>query len=916
MIHCWHRAGFGPALLLALAGLCVSCGSETGPPPTLEVEYSRCRAVYLPGPVCTLWKSRRFNLWVKTEPGATVEIQAGDQALAGEVEELRGGRLYRLSIPPHASAVTVSARSPDGTRSASWSLVMTEMAVPAWEAEIDQLQSSDRGREEALKRLRQLLRTAARKEQGPILWSLANIAFTYSGSGEAERYLKQGIAVDRAENCLSCEVEKATLLARLYLEQGRFGDARQTLESLKLPPEAPAESRYRMGYYRGILALRTGDYRLALEQLREAAGLAEKVRMSAFRWKIEQVLASLLQDLGRSQEASALFARLQSDPHPETPCDMGDLLTNRSWAWLLAREGEEKAEDPIPLLKEAQAVYDGTPACTVQQRFNARLNLAFAYLQADRWREARQVLEAARPLNAQASLRQLLWWFDLEGRTAIAEGQPASALRLYEELQSRAERALSLEGRFRAALGRARAHLALGRRSAALVALAEADRRIDEEAWQVPAHEGRDTLVAQREAATRLYLSLLLEEGDRQGAFNLARRARTRLLRQFTVRDRLAQLKPEEQERWDRALASYQKLRDETDRDAAEEWLLPGNQRKLAREDLVSQLAKARADLDRAVADLGILGENAESRLLPPKLGEVMLVYHRLPEGWVGFASDERGIAVNRFELPDGTLDPESQASLLLKPFHSILERAKRVRVLPYGRLRSIDFHILPFGGEPLMARRLVVYGLDLPVRPAPAPPGGRVALLVSDPWGDLPAARREAKEVAAAVRAWGPDWTLKLLDGTAAKAEAVRAELPRAAFFHYAGHGTFAGFAGWDSVLELADGTRLTLGDLQALRQAPTWVVLSSCDAGRSSEQAPGEGIGLAHAFLLAGSQAVVAATRDVPDRTARDLVSELYRGWHPGVDLPRQFQRAQWACLQRHEAGADCESFRLLEP
>jgi len=142
-----------------------------------------------------------------------------------------------------------------------------------------------------------------------------------------------------------------------------------------------------------------------------------------------------------------------------------------------------------------------------------------------------------------------------------------------------------------------------------------------------------------------------------------------------------------------------------------------------------------------------------------------------------------------------------------------------------------------------------------------------------------------------------------------------VRAALPGASLFHYAGHGTFAGFAGWDSVLELADGSSLTLGDLLSLRQAPAWVVLSSCDAGRSSEQAPGEGIGLAHAFLLAGSQAVIAATRKVPDSIARDLLGELYRNWQPGVDLPRQFQRAQWTCLQRHP-GTDCASFRLFEP
>jgi CHAT domain-containing protein len=90
---------------------------------------------------------------------------------------------------------------------------------------------------------------------------------------------------------------------------------------------------------------------------------------------------------------------------------------------------------------------------------------------------------------------------------------------------------------------------------------------------------------------------------------------------------------------------------------------------------------------------------------------------------------------------------------------------------------------------------------------------------------------------------------------------------------------------------------------------------VLSACDAAHPSEQAPGEGIGLAQAFLLAGSRAVIAATRPVPDRTARDLIRELYRGWRPGGDLPSQFQRAGLAC-RRQDPAADCASFRLLEP
>lgn len=917
------RGGFQRAFLLALAGLLLPCNQGTESPSWLtsavtaaEIEYGRCGAVYLPGPVCELWPEpdRQLRIWVKTDPGAKVEIHAGDRDPVVETAEVRGGRVYTLQIPPQADSLKVSILSPDGKRSPSGPLLLAEPEVFAWEKEIEELQNSGRI-EEVQDRLTKLLEAASSKERGLLFRSLAEIARTKGNLEGIEVYLKHGMAADRLVNCLSCEIEKATLLARLYLEEGRFGDARDILAK-EPPPESPLESKYRVSFYQGDLAFRVGDYHSALERLRKAVSLAEQGKMSKYRGKAEQLLANVLQDLGRSREASELFARLQKDDRFETPCDKGDLLTNWAWARLLAIEGREKAEDPTPLLEEAQAIYDSHPECTPPDApLHVRINLALALQQTGHWQEARQVLEQARPLADIGAPRLRLWWQDLEAREAIAEGNPARALQLYRELDENAIRSLSLEGRFRASLGQAHAQLALNNRGAALDAFAEADRQIDEQSRHVPVREGRDTLVARREEATRWYLKLLVDEGRMEDAFALVRRARTRLLRQLMVRERLAQLSAVEQQNWDQALTSYQALRDDIDRETTQEWRLPLDQKEHARAIRQAQLARAQKDLDRAVADLGDPGNHGEGRLAPPRQGEVVLAYHPLPKGWVGFAAHDQEIEVSIFDLPGSQSDPEVLAEKLLMPFRRILERSERVRVLPYGQLRSVDFHTLPFGGEPLLARHLVVYGLDLPNHPEPIQVGGHVALLVADPQGNLPEARKEAAAVGASIRAWKRDWTLKRLDGTAANAKAVRTALPDATLFHYAGHGTFAGFGGWDSVLPLADGTPLTLSDLLALRRAPAWVVLSSCQAGRSSEQAPGEGIGLAHAFLLAGSQAVVAATQDVPDPIARDLMSELYRGWQPGVDLPSQFQRAQLACHRRHPGG-ECASFRLFEP
>jgi len=913
------------ALLLGYAFLLI-CGcrskSTATVPPVPEVEYDGCWSVYLPSPVCALKPERKISLWMKNDADLKVEIRIGDRLEHVDSQEVDGGHRIVLSPPLGVSPLTVRLCQTDGTCGPSWSLVLARPEVPEWFNAINKLQAGGK-RQEAQQQLEQLRKVAPAKEQGLILRSLASLADQDGNFAKEAGYLEQGIAADRAVRNLKGEAEKVSWLVRLDLSQAHYSEARQRLENMRLPPTAPAISKYQVAYYQGLLSKRVGDYRSALEQLRQAADIADHVGLlPEYGWKAKQLLASILQEIGRSQEATELFAGLHSHPHPapDQPCDLGELLTNEGWARLLAREADEKTQDPIPILEEAKSEYE-KHRCKPDDRLNAFLNLALAHLQAGRRREAERALEEARKLASNAPPRLRLWWLDLEAR-AIIDKQPARALQLYDQLAGEAERDLSLEGRFRAEVGQAHARLALGHRAAALTNLAAADHLIDEQSKHVPVHEGRDTLVGQRATATRQYLDLLLRERQVQRAFELVRRDRSRLLFQLAIRDRLSLLTPEEQKNWDQALVGYRKLRESIDLDAAQQWQLPLDQLDQAKKRRTTQLDQAQQDLDRAVAGLGDPGERRESSLSPPGKGEVILAYHPLPKGWVGFAAHDRTVEVSNFEMDtQPPTDPQVLARFLLAPFRKAIEHANRIRVLSYGGLRSVDFHALPFGGEQLLARRLVVYSLDLPRRPSsasPAPSGRSLALLVSNPQSDqgyLPAALQEATVVAGAIGKWGAGWSLKRLDGRDASSNAVSAALPAADLFHFAGHGNFAGFAGWDSALPLADHSRLTLGDVLFLRRVPKWVVLSACDAGRSSEQAPGEGIGLANAFLLAGAQAVIASTRTVEDQSARDLLSELYRGWQPGTELAGQLQRAELACSRQHPK-ADCASFRLLEP
>jgi tetratricopeptide (TPR) repeat protein len=896
------------SLLLAFPA---SHPAPASPPP--EVEYSGCRTVSFPGPLCSPWPDKaQLKLWVRVDPGAEVELRADGKRLPIAGEESRGGRRFKLQLPSRASFLTVQLRRREGHLSWTWSLILVPPRAPKWEDEIKTLAGKA-----AELRLVKLRSTVPQNEWAYLFRPLALQAHVKGHDDEAAFWLKQGIQMNRGEGLLSEEVDKATILARFYIEDRRFAEARQVLKDLSIPAGAPADSRYLVAYFQGLLADHVGDYGSALDSLQQASDIAERGGMDKLRLESGQVLARVYEELGRSKESEELFIQLHAVQ--PTGCELGTFRTNEAWSRLLAREGGEKADDPTPMLKQAQTLFEDAPCALPRQKLNARLNLALAALQANQWLEARQALSEAEPLVSHATLEQRLWWLDLKGRQAIAEGDLRGSLQLYRELAGMAKETSSIEGGFRAAVGRANAQLKLDQPAAAVVSFKEADRLIDEQTLHIPASAGRDTFVGQRELAVRQYLKLLLRRGQRQEAFELVRRDRSRLLRQLEVRDRLANMTSGQQELWDRAMSKYWTLHAQMDQEAAQEDRLPGDELKRAMESQAMRLDQARKELDRAMAELGDPEHRRESRPSPPSPGEVILAYHPLPEGWAGFAATSEGIQVSCFYLPDDVLANPGAAQFraalapkLIGPFQSVLERAARVRVLPFGPLRAVDFHALPLAGEPLLLldRLPVVYGLDVATRPSPAPAGRQVALLVADPEDNLPEARKESRSVAETIR--GQGWAPKLLEGKDAGAGAVRGVLTGASLFEFAGHGELAGFAGWESSLRLAAGSRLTSRDVLTLR-VPAWVVLSTCEGGLSSKEAPGEGIGLAQAFLLAGSRAVVAAVRPVRDSTARRFVDELHRYWKPGTDLVQPFRLAQRACLQRY---ADCASFRLFEP
>jgi tetratricopeptide (TPR) repeat protein len=709
--------------------------------------------------------------------------------------------------------------------------------------------------------------------------------------------------------------EKANLVLA-GIQDRRLAEVRQTLNRLRLPAGAPAESRCLEAFSRSLLAEREGDYRSALDHFETAVEIAERVKLTRYHWLASQELGLLLHKMGRFREAARLFERLRQNPQSKDPCDFADLLSNEAWSALLARDAGEAIEDPTPLLEQALENYSACKRVKPEYLANVFLNLATAHLQEGRLAETQHFLNRAHEIEPDPPLSHTLWWMDLEARMALLGGRPAAARALFGHLEELALAASSPENSLRAVFGQAQSQDALANPTAALETLRKAEALLDEQSLQIPMHQGRETFLATRQGIVSLHLRILLDQDRNVEALGVARHSRSRVLRQLEHGDRLAALPPERRTRWVDLLTEYQERRAALEERAKDDWRLPPDQLRHEQAARAAESQGLKVLLDEAFLVLGSSGEPSGEGEEPraPRPGELSLTYHPLAKGWVGFASDGKTVKARRFDLPPDLLSrPEELSQRLLLPFQASIRQARRLRILSSGPLESVDFHALPFDGDILLAGRPVAYGLDLPISTVSARAPGRHALLVADPRGDLPGTLDEARAVRQILESGS--WVTQELKSTAATAEAVRGRLATADLLHYAGHGTYSGFGGWESDLLLADDTRLTLGDFLALDRVPAWVVLSGCDTGRSSADTPVESLGLAHAFLLAGSRSVVASTRLADDRKVPGFLAELYRQWNRDPDLAVALQRAQLSWRKRH-SGMDWAGFRLFEP
>lgn len=874
------------------------------------VEYAGCYAT-LPGPTCIPYSELR--LWARSDSGGGFEVTLGDLPLDIEGIPVDGGWFF--SVPVSATDGALELRETTGN-APSWRLELRGSPLPPWLKE-----ASDRvyqGETEGLaEELVDRLAGSELADKARVHSILGRIS---ASEDERQEHLKAAAHGHQESGHLLEMTLDFGHLMNTASRQRNFPELSGYLDELAsaLGKDAPAEASFELLYNRGLLESGRGNIRGALSWLRESQGLARRTGMAFQQSIAEEKMGLVLQELGRYEEALDLFEAL---PKSHDVCSQVRRLSNHAWALIQSRTaGTPTATDradPLALLDEGLALAQAK-GCDERSRLHLLINKALALVGAGQTAEGLRALADADPLVAKGSAQQHLWIQDIQGRLALLDHRGLDALSAYVRMEELAISAYAFQDQWLALVGQARAHHLLADIPAALLALEKADVLLDEGSLNVPLHERRDVFVARREVGSRFHIELLLRQQRVADALAVARRSRARVLRSLRGSHRIANLSPIEQGRWDAEIATYFTLRDQLDEEATDDWRLVDEELENVRKRRAERGHEALAALDRAYEILRRGPDGPELPRLPTN--ELVLAYYPLANDWVGFASFSGDVRAHRFELPDHVLaDVDELSRRLLEPFRREIAAATRLRVLPYGVLRGIDFHALPWAGEVLLAHAPVVYSLDLrsspddmPTIADPARPG-REALVIADPRLDLPAAEREGLAVAGWLRA--ASWHVGELNGTQALAATVRRQVQTVDLLHYAGHGVSNSAYGWTSALELALGTRLTLGDLLALETAPRQVVLSSCEGARTASEVPLASLGLGQAFLVAGSQEVVAAVRQVADDESEALFRRLYSALDSSAELAAVLRQAQLAWRDA-EPGADWASFRVLVP
>jgi CHAT domain-containing protein len=261
-----------------------------------------------------------------------------------------------------------------------------------------------------------------------------------------------------------------------------------------------------------------------------------------------------------------------------------------------------------------------------------------------------------------------------------------------------------------------------------------------------------------------------------------------------------------------------------------------------------------------------------------------------------------------------------SLSATLIQPLEreGLLRGVRDLYVVPHGALNYLPFALLPADGSVDGAPLIDRYALaQLPAASAMLSNGRAMAgppslLAVAPARSRLRFAPQEARAIGALYQP-----NSRLLTGAAATESSFKRVAGDFRIVHLATHGHFNKLNPLLSGLELeadrVDDGLLQVHEVLGLRLAAELVTLSACETGLGSGYladlpAGDEFVGMARAFLAAGSESVMATLWDVDDAASVQIMKRFYarlQGSSAGTSKARALAEAQQEFQSSAELG-----------
>ncbi|WP_432994666.1 tetratricopeptide repeat protein [Dactylosporangium sp. CA-233914] len=728
---------------------------------------------------------------------------------------------------------------------------------------------------------------------GSVHLGLARAGLAGGDLDDADRHARRAVEIYAATDQTAAH---GTCLATLAEVRGAAGDFAEALVlhrralglHRRVSPRSEAVANDLNNI--GLVYHDTGDLRRAAEYYRQALALQEDTAPeSTPTATMRNNLGVVLRALGDDEAALGLYRRAAEWDRRTAPRSPRLATDLNNIAAILVERGE--ADRALPMLREALDI-DLAGAPDSPAAAHSMANLAWALY---------------RTGDLAGALRHARRAVEIDRARAPGSDRLAADLTLLGDLLA-----------------------AGGDQDAAVATLTEAVATVE----SVRSRAGdRETALVDRHGTYRLLVGALARRGDAGAAFAYDDRGKAR-----TLRERLG-IGP----RPETALHARQR---ELSRRIAAAHRGPGAAPSLREEyDAVTEELAAREAADPAAAP-PVPGEVLAAVQAVLADGEVLVSYalagdsvlawavtrsalheHRLPigAGRLAVLVDEvtAGYRAGRRGTPPPDAVRELSAALLVP----VPDDARRLTVVPDGRLAYLPFELLTWCGGPVAARLVTGYApsatvlAELRRRPPSAAPrafagfgdplltaaDGTAALLPSGRrLRPLPGAGAELDTLAVLFGADGERHA-----GAAATEAAVRRRAPAHRLVHFATHGLlddadplYSGLvltppgpgddpsAGGDDLLQVYEMADLGLdADL---------VVCSACQTGLGTVRA-GEGpIGMARGLLSAGARSVVLSLWPVPDLATRRLMVALYEHLRAGIAPAEALHRTRAALLR----------------